>query len=324
MSGDTITIIRARHRRLAKAIGLGDEMQGYDEARTLDLHRYEVASLAGLHRLLDGLLRRPDCCVVRGEVLDLARVRGVRRLLHRCPETGDEPTLRDVPRRWLALDLDGVALPPETDPRDLAACARAVLPRLPGPFGWAACIAQASASHGIKPGARLRLWFWLDRPLSSAEATRWMRNAPVDRCLFRAAQPIYTAAPVFRDGRADHLPTRLLALPGEAEVRVPPPAYLAPPRPPPHRPIRVSGNAEKRVDGLLRTVRGAKQGERNFVLFWGACRAGELVREGLVDAASMQAALVEAAMRAGGEDRRKAEQIARGGIARGKEGGPRA
>ena len=87
---------------------------------------------------------------------------------------------------------------------------------LPPTFTGAACIVQATASHGIKPGARLRLWFWCDRSLSGAECKRWLGKVPVDHSVFGAAQPIYTAAPVFADGAAEHLPCRLLALPGRA------------------------------------------------------------------------------------------------------------
>jgi hypothetical protein len=36
------------------------------------------------------------------------------------------------------------------------------------------------------------------------------------------------------------------------------------------------------VRGVLSTIAGARQGERNAVLFWGACRLGEAVRDGLM------------------------------------------
>ena len=42
--------------------------------------------------------------------------------------------------------------------------------RLPSAFAEAEGIVQASAGHGIKPDIRLRLWFWLDRPITGAEA----------------------------------------------------------------------------------------------------------------------------------------------------------
>jgi Bifunctional DNA primase/polymerase, N-terminal len=36
------------------------------------------------------------------------------------------------------------------------------------------------------------------------------------------------------------------------------------------------------VRGVLSTIAGAREGERNAVLFWGACRLGEAVRDGLM------------------------------------------
>jgi hypothetical protein len=63
------------------------------------------------------------------------------------------------------------------------------------------------------------------------EAARWLAAAPVDRSLFRAVQPHYTATPVFR-GCPDPLPRRLWGVPGRCrEVPVPelpdPPARAA-------------------------------------------------------------------------------------------------
>ena len=54
----------------------------------------------------------------------------------------------------------------------------------------------------------MRLWFWLDTALSDDEAKVWLRDAPVDLAVFNAVQPIYTAAPIFSDGRADPVPVR--------------------------------------------------------------------------------------------------------------------
>jgi Bifunctional DNA primase/polymerase, N-terminal len=51
--------------------------------------------------------------------------------------------------------------------------------------------------------------------------------------------------------------------------------------------------------GLLRAVATAKPGERNALAFWGACRAGEMVASGLMNADSAAALIAEAAMRSG-------------------------
>jgi hypothetical protein len=69
----------------------------------------------------------------------------------------------------------------------------------------AACVCQLTGSAGIKPGIRARLVFWLDRPISLAQAKQWAARQPIecDLSIYTPSQPIYTAAPVFVDGRED-------------------------------------------------------------------------------------------------------------------------
>jgi hypothetical protein len=234
MIGDTITVIRARGRRLAKLIEPDGTIVGYDSARTFDMTEQPVADLDTLRALLDRLLCRPDCAVVRGAIADPARSSGVRRLLHDDAKTGERATLHEAPRRWCALDIDGLERPKTIAASDLWGCAIVAIQRLPEVFRGAAVIVQASASHGIKPGCRLRLWFWLSRPTAGAELRFWLRRVPVDPSIFRAAQVIYTAAPIFALGRPDPLPARLADMPGAAVVAVPAPDALRPsPSPPP-------------------------------------------------------------------------------------------
>ncbi|MCK8784137.1 hypothetical protein M0638_07075 [Roseomonas sp. NAR14] len=239
-----LTVVRARGRRLCKLIRRDGAAQGYDLAKTLDLHAATVPDLPALAELLRALAGRQDSAIVRGAIADPARTRGVRRLLHPDAATGEAPTLRDVPRAWIALDLDGMPLPAGCDPCDLEACGAAARRALPAAFQRAACLVAATASHVIRPGARLRLWARLARPLAGAECQRWLRDQPAcDPSTLRAAQIIYTAAPVFV-GMADPLPERLVVMPGEPMVAVPSPAELAPrpPSDPPPRPTAESGS----------------------------------------------------------------------------------
>lgn len=328
MNGDNLhgascalTIIEAQGRILAKRWRPDGTCEQYDRARTVNLHARSVADLAALADVLRDLLTQPRKCIVRGEPIDPARTMGVRRLVHPDPDTGEAPTLREVPRRWVALDLDSVPVPAGTDLRDLAACARAVVPRLPRAFRDVSCIVNATASHGIKPGARLRLWYWLSRPTTGAELVEWFKASRVDPVTFRAAQPIYTAAPLFL-GCADPLPERLALVPGAgAVVAVPAPAMLRPVRTPPAPfagPWRGDGAA--RLEGLSSVVRSAPEGSRHRALYWAACRAGEMVAAGIVGADAVASRLASAAMDGGGKDRRNAEATARDGVRRGQGG----
>lgn len=326
-----LTIVEAEGRILAKRWHANGTCEQYDRARTVNLHAHPVVDLAALADVLRDMLTQPRRCIVRGAPIDAARTMGVRRLVHPDTDTAEAPTLREVARQWVAVDLDSVAMPPGTDARDLAACARIVRRVLPAAFRDAAAIVTATASHGIKPGARLRWWAWLSRPTTGAELKAWFKGCPVDASVFGTAQPIYTAAPLFLDG-ADPLPCRLALLPGAPVARVPHPALLCPP--PPRQPARTglaargaawrdaAGLFERRnaarFDALRHAVRNAHEGTRHSLLFWAACRAGEMAAEGGIGAERAAAELVHAAMEGGGKDRRSAEATARDGIARGK------
>jgi hypothetical protein len=64
---------------------------------------------------------------------------------------------------------------------------------------------------------------------------------------------------------------------------------------------------------LVRLIANAHEGERNALTFWAACRAGEMVASGLLDAESAIAVIAEAAVHAG-LMRREAERTARSGV----------
>ena len=289
---DTVTILRARSRRLAKTINADGSIADFARPRTFDLLEVPINGLTELGALLSKLERRADCSVVRGAPADAARTSRVRRLLH--PHDGEAPTLRDVPRRWLALDCDSLRRPEWVEIDDLLFCACAVIERLPSHFRRAAFVVQATAGHGLKPGIRLRLWCWLSRPTSGRELKYWLRHAPVDRSVFGAAQIIYTAAPLFQRGAFDLLSSRFAIIPGNDAVVVP--ASLAPPKPKPREYDRTQSRAD--IESLIRFVESAQDGERNNALYWAARRAADAHHtdqhtEDLLRAAAVRAGLDE-------------------------------
>jgi hypothetical protein len=64
---------------------------------------------------------------------------------------------------------------------------------------------------------------------------------------------------------------------------------------------------------LICSVARAREGQRNRLAFWAACRAGEMARSGLIGFATAEAVIAAAAMRAG-LSRREAERTARSGV----------
>jgi hypothetical protein len=64
---------------------------------------------------------------------------------------------------------------------------------------------------------------------------------------------------------------------------------------------------------LVRLIAGAREGERNNLTYWAACRAGEMVASGLLDPDAAAAVIAQAATRAG-LPRGEAERVAWSGI----------
>lgn len=327
---DCITVLRARHGlRLAKLLHADGQVDGYDRVRTVDAFTMDVSGLGALHVLLHRLLLRPDCCVVRGELLAGDRAVGIRRLLHPDKDTGEPPTIRDVPRPWLALDMEGVALPPDIPAADLAGCAAVALAKLPIELDGAACIVQASASHGLRPDLRLRLWFYLDRPAWGHELKRWMRGTPSDASVFGAVQPIYTAAPVLAHGMVDPLAARLLALPGRPVVAVPAPELLAPP-PAPVRPTSYAVATPERAHAYVRAALvqaairiGATQHPgRHSMIVGETARLARFIGPGLLTEGVIADVVRQAALQAGKDDAEEVSAAIAWGLANPWNAGP--
>ena len=306
---DTVTILQAHGRRLCKTIAADGSVRGYDSAKTFDLFERAVSNLDDLHAILADLAGRPDRCIVRGAIADPKRTRGVRRLLH--DDGADLATLVDVPRWWCALDIDGMPLPKGCDASDVFSCGIAAILTLPTEFRGAAFIAQATGSHGIKSGMRLRVWCRLSRPATGAELAFWLRGVPyLDRASFSAAQVIYTASPTFEAG-IDPLKTRLVLMPGPGAVRVPPAEALQPPPPPPPRPMpRLETHASSNytrvaLANAATRIMAAGEGSRHRTILREARSLQRLVNAGSIAEAHARHVIEIAAQHAGKSDDRE-------------------
>jgi hypothetical protein len=165
-------------------------------------------------------------------------------------------------------------------------------------------IVQATASHAVKRGIHLRLWYWLSRPTTGVELKAWLRDATVDPAVFGAAQIIYTAAPIFID-RADPLPQRLIEMPGVDVVSTPAPEDVKPPhKAPALRPRRIPdpGGGREAFIALARAaarICEAVEGERHNIIVSETSRLTRIVAAGLLDAAVMRTAMLQAAEQIG-------------------------
>lgn len=282
MTDCAITVLHAHARRLAKLIHADHSTTGYDDARTFDAVEVGVRNLDHLADILRSLLPCWDRCVVRGSLIHGSPATNIRRLFHPDRETGDQPTLYEVPRRHVAIDVEGVARPAGIPATDVAACAYAAIQHLPSEFHGRRCIAVATGSHGIRPDSRLRLWFWLDGAATRTVLQFWFMDTPgVDMATFRPVQCCYTAAPVLDVGVTDPVPDRLVMIPGEPLVSIRP---LPPPVPREVRPSTMPPPSGRRSDAYrdaaLAGIKGAllrsTEGQRHHALVVAACRMFDL------------------------------------------------
>ena len=319
---DSITVLQAQPGlRLAKRVLPDRTFQDYDRARHFTGSTVALDGMDDLRSLIELLLRRPDRCVVRGKLINGDTAHGIRRLVYPKPETNDRPTLMDVPRRWLALDAEGLERPASVRADDLLASADIVMQRLPRAFAEAEGIVQASAGHGIKPDIRLRLWFWLDRPVTGAEAKFWLSNCMIDKSVLNPGQPIYTAAPVFAGGCADHIALRLASWPGYGWVRVPPAEQLVPPpRPAPEfvQPAFVAGSAravlyvKAALDNAHKRITNAAL--RHPAILSEACSLARFVNNGFLTKSELHETLWNAAQQADKDDEAEISRMVEFGL----------
>jgi hypothetical protein len=93
---------------------------------------------------------------------------------------------------------------------------------------------------------------------------------------------------VVDDSDPEPLPAWLAALAADAE-----------PAARPFAPGRVRAASGARFQGLIDTVRGGQEGDRNGPLYWAARRAAEMIAAGEVDRGTAEESLVAAALEAG-------------------------
>ena len=199
---DSVTLCRAPGFTLTKTyreLPDGRRVKGPTGPPPSQIAPYSVGvdGLDDLARLLRWLLSKPELYVTRAEPMDPRP--GLRGRLA-SDAHGDGRDLRDVPRRWVCLDVDDLPTPDGLDPEsDLEAAAEELRRALPEVFHTAGCCVVWSRSFGTLGYLKLKAhcWFWLDRPAHGASLKAWLKaeGAPVDEAIFSAGQPHFTAAP---------------------------------------------------------------------------------------------------------------------------------
>jgi hypothetical protein len=299
---DQLTVLVCEPGHSAAKTILPDKIIEYRAGMWFATTAIEVDGLASMAAELEVLQADHRALVIRGELIpDGHDPLRVRRLYIPCKDDPASPYFRPRPRRWLGADLDSFPLPDGVDPLDLDGVATAGRALLPMPFRLASCWAQLTAGAGRKPGGRIRLFYWLNRPVSEAEAKRWLKGAPVDMSLYTAVQPHFTAVPRFANGAVDPVRRRSGVITGEVDtVVVPdlpePVESLKGSRPAirqafsPGRaftPVGVGlaglGSAERRAYARLRRLAATPPGQRHPEIIKAAVYLLGLAKAGLLD-----------------------------------------
>jgi hypothetical protein len=219
-TADRVTVLRAKAGKLLtkRWTRFGGKLQetAYDKAWRFTATEHRVSNVRTLGELIQKISADPHSAVVRGAIADGANRSD---LLRRARPRGSVPaTLLPKRRYWLALDIEKIDCPPNID----LVCepdrtAEHAISLLPPAFHEVTCFWQFTGGHGVKPGIRLRLWYWANRLTSDEELRRWLgervrqdgvpppqwpRRWPIDPVLFNPIQLHYTAAPIF-DGLSD-------------------------------------------------------------------------------------------------------------------------
>lgn len=201
MSADTLTVLRCGpESRATKVIEDRKVIRDYNCGQRFSVEEIPVDSFAEMAATLDRISRDPRRFVIRGRPLP-----GIDRNWHfrrSAEKWGATRAYEPCARRWLGIDVDGVAEPAGLDfAHEPGEGIEHVIGLLPDPFADASCWWQATSSAGIKAGIRCRLWFWLSRPIDDAECKGWLPGAPVvDTSLYQPVGVHYTAPPIIRSG----------------------------------------------------------------------------------------------------------------------------
>ena len=167
-----------------------DSQRSYDQVTYFNFFESTISSLDELFNLCKRMLDKPRCCFIRARIKDHQKRRHVRR------KYKEDATLVLENCNWFALDVDWQE---QESSGNLVADANSVLLALPSRFANVECFVVASASYGIKPGIRMRMFFWSHNPVSNSDLKRALTGYEkiCDPAIFNPIQPIYTAKPIF-------------------------------------------------------------------------------------------------------------------------------
>lgn len=211
---DFVTVLRHPTHALTKTWKQNGLIAAGAEGKYFTCTETPTGSIQELSKMLSELEKDSGAAVVRGRYIGHDPAVKVE------PETKKGRVLRrkslfeDIPHNWLMLDIDAFKSRHAPLAETVDAIDEFIITCLPRCFHGMSYHWQlsSSAGHASKDPALLRchIWFWLEKPCSSAQLREWAlaENLPVDLALFDSVQLHYTASPLFEAGLVDSISTR--------------------------------------------------------------------------------------------------------------------
>lgn len=201
---DRLSILVHSHNRVTKTWKADGSIAPFDDAKFYKLVTREVRDIGELSALLRTMESKPRSCLIRGAYVgdEIAQQRDpdykpgmVRKALDYFNDQPLHVVMIDVDR-FTPLTCDPIDTPDEAVNEFVHTC----LPR-----GWHGVSHhwQLSSSFGhptkVNDGLKAHLWFWMDKPLTSAQLKAWAKATclQADLALFNPVQAHFTAGPVF-------------------------------------------------------------------------------------------------------------------------------
>tara|TARA_B100001287_G_C22617374_1_gene498320 strand:+ start:253 stop:1020 length:768 start_codon:yes stop_codon:yes gene_type:complete len=173
-----------------------------------------ILDIYDLHALVEKYSWKRNCCFARGKITEDAyniKTKGykIRRLVNEKIEEGItyKSTIIDYPKNWIMLDIDNFKTPDNCklqikSHRELAV--ENFIQTLHESFHDSSYVCQFSNGMFLNSKKiKAHLWFMLDEAYDGKTLKPWFEKhcEGVDKCIFRPAQILYTANPIFVNSR---------------------------------------------------------------------------------------------------------------------------
>jgi hypothetical protein len=225
---DTLSVLTHARNRVTKTWNADGTISPFDDAKYYGVQRLVVADIEELSSELTDLAADPRSCLIRGTPvpLDTQAIRDAAQFqpgkVRKALDYFD-----DQPLHAVMIDVDGYhgfAHDPATHTAE--AIQEFIECELPPAWHGAAYHWHLSSSFGhpskADTGLRVHLWFWLARPLTSAQLKAFAQATalPADVSLFHPVQAHFTADPHLAPGVVDPVVNRSGFVHGRAQVHL--------------------------------------------------------------------------------------------------------